>query len=188
MALTARPGRSLTRERRQNVLARLFASSTDLGADAAVLVVARVPLTFIAASSTSLDASPNSSARELGHELGLPGEDASGRDTDVTAVVTQRNARDHRLDIGLAEVSVGTGRAALSTLEARVDAGDQGVEFHPECPRMRLQNLPSVGHVPPFTGGSTGRVRSTMWIVVARDESPHMHTGRCRCPLTLPLG
>jgi hypothetical protein len=78
----------------------LFASSTHLGADAAVLVMMRVPLTLIAASPTSFDASLKCNAGELRDELGLPAEDAPGRDTDVTAVLTQRDARHQRLDIG----------------------------------------------------------------------------------------
>jgi len=140
--------RALIWERRQSVIARLFASSTDLGADAAVLVMARVPLTLIAASPTSFDASLKSNSGELGDELGLPTEDAAGRDADVTAVVTQRDARNEGLDIGLAEVGVSAGRAGLSTVKARVDAGNQRPDFHRECARMRLQNLLGVGHDP----------------------------------------
>ena len=75
--------------RRQGVTACLFASSTRLGADAAVLVMVSMSLTLIAASSTGFDASLERGAGELGDELGLPAEDATGRDADVTAVETQ---------------------------------------------------------------------------------------------------
>jgi hypothetical protein len=68
--------------------------STHLGADAAVLVVMRVPLALIAASPAGFDASLKSNAGELGDELGLPTEGATGRDADVTAVVTQGDARN----------------------------------------------------------------------------------------------
>jgi hypothetical protein len=88
-----------------------------------VLVLLRVPLTLIATLSTRFDACLESNAGDFRHEFGLPGEDATGRDADVTAVVAQRDASDHRLDIGLAEVGVGAGRAALRAVEARVDAG-----------------------------------------------------------------
>jgi hypothetical protein len=141
--------RSLGRERRQSVVARLFTSSTHLGADAAVHVMRRVPLTLVAAAPASFEAGLKSNAGELGDELGLPREYTTGRDADVTAVVTQRDARNHRLDIGLAEVGVSTGCAALSTLEAGVDAGDQRAELHPELPWMGLQNLLNAGHDPP---------------------------------------
>ena len=110
--------------------------------------MARVPLTLIAASPTSFDASLKSSSGELGDELGLPTEDAAGRDADVTAVVTQRDAGNEGFDIGLAEVGVSAGCAGLSTVEARVDAGNQRPDFHRECARMRLQNLLGVGHDP----------------------------------------
>jgi hypothetical protein len=66
----------------------LLALPTRLGADATVLVVTSVALAFIAASTTSLDASLNDDAGELGHELGLPAEDISGRRADVTAIST----------------------------------------------------------------------------------------------------
>jgi hypothetical protein len=139
-------------------MARLLASSTHLGADAAVLVMMRVPLTLIAASPTSFDTSLKSHARDLGDELRLPTENAAGRDADLTAVVTQRDARNEGFDVGLAEVGVSAACATLSTVEARVDAGNQRPDFHRECARMRLQNLLSVGH------------ESSMWIVVARKE------------------
>jgi hypothetical protein len=124
----------------------LFASSTHFGANAAVLVMMRVPLTLIAAAPTRFDASLKGNARELGDKLGLPGENAAGRDADVTAVVTQRDARNEGFEVGLAEVRVSAGCATLSTVEARLDAGNQRRDFHRKCARMRLQNLLSVGH------------------------------------------
>jgi hypothetical protein len=126
----------------------LFAYSTHLGANPAMLMMIRVALTLIPATPTSFDASLKSDAGDFRHELGLPAEDATGRDADVTAVVAQSNARNERLDIGLAKIGVSAGRAALSTVEARVDAGDQRAERDPKCARMRLQNLLSVGHHP----------------------------------------
>jgi hypothetical protein len=108
----------------------------------------RVPLTFIAASPTSFDTSLKSNARELGDELRLPTENAASRDADVTAVVTQRSARNEGFDVGLAEIGVSAGRATLGTIEARIDAGNQRPDFHRECARMRLQNLLGVGHDP----------------------------------------
>jgi hypothetical protein len=111
-------------------------------------MMARVPLTLLAASPTGFDASLKSNPGELGDELGLPTEDAAGRDADVTAVVTQRDARNQGFDIGLAEVGVSACCAGLSTVETRVDAGSQRPQFHRDCARMRLQNLLSVGHDP----------------------------------------
>lgn len=108
----------------------------------------RVPLTLISASATGFEASLKSDADELGDELGLPAEDATGSDADVAAVVTKRDARNQRLDIGLAEVGVSTGCASLSTVEARVDTGNQRADLQPECAWVRLQQLLSVRHDP----------------------------------------
>jgi hypothetical protein len=126
----------------------LLAPPTRLGADTTVLVVTGVTLAFIAASPTSLDRSLNDYAGELGHELGLPAEDFSGRRADVTAVSTQRDTRNEGLDIGLAEVGISASRAALGTVETPVDACSQNADFHSKRPRMCLEDLLSVGHGP----------------------------------------
>jgi hypothetical protein len=149
------PSNALGGERRQSVSARLLAISTHLFADAAVLVMTRVPFALVAAQATGFLAGLQSDAGDLGNELGLPREDATGRDADVTAVVTQRDAGNHRLDIRLAQVGVSAGGAALSAVEASVDARDQGSEGNPKCPRVRLEYLLSVGHDPP-RGSQTG--------------------------------
>jgi hypothetical protein len=77
---------------RQSITASLFASPTDFFADAAVLMMVRVARALIAAPPTSFDAGLKSNPRELRDELRLPAEEAAGRDADVTAVVTQRDA------------------------------------------------------------------------------------------------
>jgi hypothetical protein len=136
----------LGRKRCQCVLAGLLAPATPLGADTTVLVVTGVALTFIAASTTSFDTSLDDYAGELGHELGLPAEDISGRRADVAAVSTQRDTRNECLDIGLAEVGISASRAALGTVETRVDASSQNADFHSKRPRMCLEDLLSVGH------------------------------------------
>jgi hypothetical protein len=139
----------LGRKRCQCVLAGLLAPPTRLGADPTVLVVMRMALAFSAASATGLDTRLKSYASERGYELGLPGEDVSGRGTDVTAVETQRDTCNEGLDVGIAEVGVGASRAALGTVEAPVDACSQDADLHPERSRMCLEDLLSVGHVPP---------------------------------------
>jgi hypothetical protein len=131
-----------------------------------VLVVMGVALAFIAASTASLDTSLKDQAGELGHELGLPAEDISGRRADVAAVSTQRDTRNEGLDIGLAEVGISASRAALGTVEAPVDACSQNADFHSKSPRMCLEDLLSVGHGPSFLlaapefGGSFDRSTS----------------------------
>jgi hypothetical protein len=122
-----------------------------------VLVVTSVALAFTAASTTSLDTSLDDYPGELGHELGLPAEDVSGRRADVTAISTQRDTRNQRLDIGLAEVGIRASRAALGTVEARIDACSQNADFHSNRPRMCFEDLLSVGHDP--SSLSRSRVR-----------------------------
>jgi hypothetical protein len=104
-------------------------------------------LALIAASTTGLDTRLKNDASELGHELGLPAEEVAGRRTDVTAVATQRDTRNEGLDIGLAEVGIGASRAALGTVEAPVDARGQNADLDSKRPRMRHEDLLSVGHV-----------------------------------------
>jgi hypothetical protein len=107
-----------------------------------------VALAFVAASTTGLDTGLKGYARKLGHELGLPAEDVSGRRADVTAVETQRDTRYEGLEIGLAEVRIGASSAALGTVEAPVDARSQNADLYSKRPRMRLEHLLSVGHDP----------------------------------------
>lgn len=100
-----------------------------------------VAFAFSAASTTSLDTRLKNDASKLGHELGLPAEDFSGRRTDVTAVATKRDTRNEGVDIGLAEVGIGASRAALGAVEAAVDTCSQDADFHSKRPRMCLEHL-----------------------------------------------
>ena len=105
-----------------------------------------VALAFIAASAASLDTSLKNDAREVGYELGLPAEDHSGRRTDVTAVSTERDTRNERLDIGFGEVGISASSAALGAVEAEVDACSQNAKINLKRTRMCLEDLLSVGH------------------------------------------
>jgi hypothetical protein len=107
-----------------------------------------VALAFVAASTTGLDTRLKGYARKLGHELGLPAEDVSGRRADVTAVETQGATRNEGLEIGLAEVRIGASSAALGTLEAPIDACSQNADLHSKRSRMCLEDRLSVGHCP----------------------------------------
>ena len=100
-----------------------------------------VAFAFSAASTTSLDTRLKNDASKLGHELGLPAEDFSGRRTDVTAVATKRDTRNEGVDIGLAEVGIGASSAALGAVEAAVDTCSQDADFHSKRPRMCLEHL-----------------------------------------------
>jgi len=105
-----------------------------------------VALALIAASTASLDTSLKDYASEVGHELGLPAEDRPGRRTDVTAVSTERDTRNERLDVGFGEIGISASRAALGAVEAEVDTCSQNAKINLKRTRMRLEDLLSVGH------------------------------------------
>ena len=105
-----------------------------------------VALAFIAASAASLDTSLKNDASEVGHELGLSAENRSGRRTDITAISTERDTGNERVDIGFGEVGIRASRTALDALEAAVDAGSQNAKINLKRPRMGLEDLLSVGH------------------------------------------
>lgn len=137
----------LRRERAQDVLTRLLAAAAHLGTDAAMVVVVRVPLTFLAACAARLEARLHNSPRELGHELRLPAENPSRGNADVTAVLAQRDAAQLVLHVRLAEAGVSAGSAALRAVEARIDARDQRSSIYLKVTRMCLEHLLSVAHV-----------------------------------------
>jgi hypothetical protein len=109
-------------------------------------VVICVALAFVAGSAAGLDTSLKNYASEVGHELGLPAEDRSGRRTDVTAVSTERDTRNERFEIGFGEIGISASRAVLGALEAAVDACSQNAKINLKRTRMRLEDLLSVGH------------------------------------------
>jgi hypothetical protein len=113
-----------------------------------VLVVLCVPFAFRTASLASVQARLEDDPRELGHELRLSAENAARRHADITAIQTERDARQQSLDIRLAEIRVGAGSAGLGTDEAFVDARGQNARVNRKRPRMGVQHLPSTGHDP----------------------------------------
>ena len=139
--------RALCRERAQGVLTRLLAPAARLGTDTAVLVMVCMPLTLLATRAARLEARLHNAAREFRHELRLPAQNSSGRHTDVAAVLTESDAAQHHLHVRCTQAGVSARRAALRAIEARVDARDQRGGLYLNGSWMRLQHLPSVGHV-----------------------------------------
>jgi hypothetical protein len=111
-----------------------------------MLVVVCMPLTLFPADAASLHAGLHGRPGELWFELGLPAEDVSRRGADIAAVQTQPDAADQHADVGLAEIRVRAGCAALRAVEAGVDAGEQRSALDRGSTWVRLQHLPSVGH------------------------------------------
>ena len=133
--------------RAEGVLARLLAAAACLGADTAVLVMVGVPLAFLGARAARLEARFDNAAREFGHELRLPAENPSGRDADVGAVLARRDAAQLLLHVRLTEARVGARGAALSAVEARVDARGQRGGVYLNGAWMGFQHLLGVGHL-----------------------------------------
>ena len=119
-----------------------------------MLMVACMPLALLAADAARQDAGLDDRPGERRLELGLPAQDLPRGRAHITAVQTQADTTDHRADVVLAEVRVGASSAALSAVEARVDTRKQSRSLDRGSAGMRLQDLPSVGHV--FLPSSAG--------------------------------
>lgn len=73
--------------------------------------------------------------------LGLAGNDARGRVAQVGAVEAQANAPDQLLDVRLAEIGVGAGRARGGAIDAIVDAAEKHLLIDAARPRMHLDDV-----------------------------------------------
>jgi hypothetical protein len=111
-----------------------------------MLVMVRVTLTLFGTGATGLETRLDNPSSELRDKLRLPAEDVSRRDADVATVLTQGDATEQRRDVRLTEVCIGASGAALRTIEARIDAGDQHAGIDLNFPRMRLEYLLGVSH------------------------------------------
>jgi len=112
-------------------------------------VMVCVALALLGTASTDLETRFDNSASKLRNELRLPAENLRGRNADVTAVQTERDAAEQHLQLGLGERGVGAGGAALGTVEAGVDTRDQRRGLDPRRSRMGLKQLPSVSQGSP---------------------------------------
>ncbi len=113
--------------RGEEVVARAFAATAGLSADAAVLVVLGVPLTFLATRATGRGTGLDRCAEHADIGRGLAGKDATRGVACVGAVVVEANAADQVLHVLLAETGVGATGACGGTVEALVDAAQQRV-------------------------------------------------------------
>jgi hypothetical protein len=108
--------------------------------------VLRVSRALVAANPTRLCAGLDDRSSDRGLELDLPGEQISRRCADVGAVEVEAQAADKHLDVLLAEACVRAGRAALSAVEARVDATAQNSGLDNRLAWMGLDHLLRVSH------------------------------------------
>jgi hypothetical protein len=89
-----------------------------------MFMVVRMTLALLPADTAGQGTRLDDRPRELRLELGLPGEDLARGGAHITAVKAQADTADHGADVVLAEVCVRASSAALSAVEACVDARD----------------------------------------------------------------
>jgi hypothetical protein len=124
-----------------HLLARLHAPPARFCADAAVLVLTRVPLAFVAAQATSCRAGEEHPTNELVIRAGASRGDASRDVADVGAVEIEANALGQILDHVLGKASVAARGARLGTGITLLDATDQSVVGTPARVWVRTDHL-----------------------------------------------
>ena len=85
-------------------------------------MVIGMPLALLGACPANLGAGLHGGAGQTRVELRLPAQDAPSSNTDITAIQAEPDAADQHVDVALAETSICTSDAALSAIEARLDA------------------------------------------------------------------
>jgi hypothetical protein len=111
-----------------------------------MLHVLSVSLALIAADATRLRARLDQCLRNRRLELDLAGEDVARRHTHVRAVEVEADAAEKGLDVLLGQARVGTRRARLGAVEARVDTADQHAGLDRRAARVRSDHLACVSH------------------------------------------
>jgi hypothetical protein len=154
------PGRELA-DRREKVVARVLAPATDFGAEPAVLVVGGVPVALLGTGEAGDTTGFDHCADKAPVRCSLAGHDAAGRIADLGAVEAEANATHHLPHVVLDEIGIGTTRTAGGTIEALVDAAQDGVAIEASRLWMQLKDLVK-GHVSPFVrAGATHAVESS---------------------------
>lgn len=109
-------------DNREKVVACLFAAATDLGTDAAVLMVSGMPFALVGRGEAGRRTRFEHLAEDAEIWRALPRHDAAGRLAGVGAVEAETNDTDQFLHIVFAQTGVGAGGTASGTIEALVDA------------------------------------------------------------------
>jgi hypothetical protein len=117
------------------------AAATNLGADTAVVMVGRVPITLLGASATCDDTGLERGPYDGEIGLRLAGRDPARRVAHVGAVEVEPNAPHQLEDVRLAEAGVGATGARGGTVEALVDAFEEQVAVESDRPRMPLDDF-----------------------------------------------
>jgi hypothetical protein len=128
-------------DRGDQAVACLLAAAADFCANAAVLVVGRMPLALLATGAAGHGARLDRCADDAEIGCRLAGQNAAGRVADVGAVEIEANAADQLLHVSLGEADVGAARAGGRTVEALVDTAQEHVEIKAGGLRVRLDHF-----------------------------------------------
>src|SRR4051794_2771589 len=128
-------------DKREQIAASLLAAATNLGAHAAVIMVGRVAIALLGASTTRDSAGLERRAYDAEVGFSLAGHDPPSGLAHVGAVKVQPNAPHQLRHIRLAEASVGTGCTGGRTVEALVDAAQKQVSIKADRPRMPVDDF-----------------------------------------------
>src|SRR5918999_4405254 len=125
----------------EQIAARLLAAAANLSAGTAVVMVGRVAIALLGASTTRDNARLDRCPRDAEVGLGLTGHDPAGRVTHVGAVKIEPNAPHQLGHVRLAEAGVRAAGARGGTVEALVNAAQQHVAIKADGPWMPLDDF-----------------------------------------------
>ena len=106
-----------------------------------MVVVSRVPLALLSASTTCDHACLHRGAKHAKIGLGLTGHDPACRVAHIGAVKIEPNTPHQLGHVRLPEARIGTARARGSTVEALINATQQHIAIQADRPRMSLDDL-----------------------------------------------
>jgi hypothetical protein len=127
--------------RGEQVAACLLAAATNLSADTAVVVVGRVAIALLGASTTSDNTCFDRGAYDADIGLGLTGHDPAGRVAHAGTVEVEPNAPHQLGHVRLAEAGVSAARARGGTVETLVNATQEDIGIKADGPRMSLDDF-----------------------------------------------
>src|SRR5919204_4213568 len=132
-------------DRREEIVARLLAATTDLGTEPTVLVMGGVPLALLGTGEAGRRTGFDHRTDEAEIRLGLACDDTSGCVAGVGAVEAEANAAGQLADVVLGEIGVGTTGTAGRAVKARVDTAQERLAIEAGLLWMQFDDL-AKGH------------------------------------------
>jgi hypothetical protein len=134
-------------DRREKVIASLFAAAAGRRADAAVLVVGGVLVALLGTREAGRRASFEYCADEVKIGFGLPCHDPASRIAGVGAVEVEPNAPDQLWQIALRQTGVCAGGTAGGAIDTFLDAAKESIAIQAARIWMQVDDL-SKSHGP----------------------------------------